>query len=474
MKKKMISISLKMSLVVLSCFVLTSYTTHDVEIVTTTFEEPWQNGSVADARQKVQGTLILNTKKTDQTMEGFGTCFNEMGWISLQYLSEADRNAIMRDLFSTDGMNMTVNRMPMASNDFSFDYYSYDDIDGDFDMKAFSISHDEMALIPFIKAALAVNPNFRLWASPWCPPSWMKYNKHYACTKNKSVETGLTSEQVILEGNDAFIQDPRYLKAYATYFGKFVDAYKQKGINISMVMPQNEFNSDQPYPACVWKAGSLANFIGKYLGPEMEKHGVDVFYGTIERPSKELSDSIINDPDAKKYIKGLGFQWAGKAALPQLRAEHPDLPLYQTEQECGNGKNNWGSAMHSWNLMKYYIGNGVQSYTYWNTSLVEGGVSRWGWSQNSMVVVNNEKHTYRYTPEYYVMRHTSHFVQKGAKRIVCDGTFDDVLAFINPDGSTVVVAGNQTSEPYNLQIKLDKTKQTITLKPNSLSTIFIK
>ena len=29
-------------------------------------------------------------------------------------------------------------------------------------------------LIPYIKAAQAVNPNLRFWASPWTPPVWMK------------------------------------------------------------------------------------------------------------------------------------------------------------------------------------------------------------------------------------------------------------------------------------------------------------
>jgi glucosylceramidase len=37
-----------------------------------------------------------------------------------------------------------------------------------------------------------------------------------------------------------FIQNEKYLKAYALYFSKFIDAYKKAGINISAVMSQNE------------------------------------------------------------------------------------------------------------------------------------------------------------------------------------------------------------------------------------------
>lgn len=34
--------------------------------------------------------------------------------------------------------------------------------------------------VPFIKNALGYNPKLKLWASQWSPPTWMKYNKHYA------------------------------------------------------------------------------------------------------------------------------------------------------------------------------------------------------------------------------------------------------------------------------------------------------
>jgi glucosylceramidase len=43
-------------------------------------------------------------------------------------------------------------------------------------MANFSIAHDQQLLIPYINAALAVNPTLHLWASPWTPPAWMKDN----------------------------------------------------------------------------------------------------------------------------------------------------------------------------------------------------------------------------------------------------------------------------------------------------------
>jgi len=103
-----------------------------------------------------------------------------------------------------------------------------------------------------------------------------------------------------------------------------------------MVMPQNEFNSPQPFPSCSWTAEGLARFIS-FLGPELQKLNVDVFFGTMERPSEKLVDVALLDPKASKYIKGAGFQWAGKRAIVGIHRRYPQLKLYQTEQECGDG-----------------------------------------------------------------------------------------------------------------------------------------
>lgn len=478
-----------------------------VEWVTTSYEQPWQENKLSQVGAEITESLVvLDTQKTLQTIEGFGTCFNELGWTSLSLLSYDDKQAIMHELFEPGkGANLTMGRMPLGANDFSLDYYSYDETDGDFELKDFSIDHDRQTLLPFVKSALEVQPYFKLFASPWCPPAWMKYNKHYACNPTAalrkmieesmaqlpdsvrhrmggdsgisgwlSVDNGLDIDKGIAEGEDAFIQEPQYLDAYARYFGKFIDAYRGEGVIFKTVMPQNEFNSAQPYPACVWKAESLANFIGNYLGPEMEKRGVEVYYGTIERANLDLSHTVMNNPAARKYISGLGFQWAGKDALPTLHKEYPNLPCYQTEQECGDGKNDWAGAMHSWDLMKHYIKNGVQAYFYWNTSLLEGGVSRWGWSQNSLVTVNKDNSTYRYTPEYYVLKHASRYVLPGAKVLDLSGSYDDALGFLNADGSIVVLLGNQTDNCQKVTVAVNGKLTSFEIAPNTLNTVVLK
>ena len=245
-------------------------------------------------------------------------------------------------------------------------------------------------------------------------------------------------------------------------------------MKIMMVLPQNEFNSCQIFPSCTWTAASLTTFIGKYLGPAMEKQNVELMFGTMERPAEALVDTIINDPLAGKYIKGVGFQWAGKKAIPGIHKRYPDMKLYQTEQECGDGKNDWKHCLHAWDLMKHYIKNGTSAYLYWNISLAEGGYSCWGWQQNSLISVDTANRTFRYNHEFYLMKHVSHFVKPGAKLLQTGGTFDDLLAFKNPDKSVVIVAFNNSDESRELTLKIGDETIISSLKANSFNTILVK
>lgn len=433
--------------------------------------------------------VTILSDKTLQTVEGFGTCFNELGWTSLNMLPAKDRESIVRELFAPGvGANFKICRMPVGANDFSRDWYSYDETPGDFDMKNFSIKNDLQTLIPFIKNAQKYNPSLKLWASPWSPPTWMKYNKHYAARSAlgninfksdeygmdmTGINNGLDSGKEGKEGTNMFIQEEKYFKAYALYFSKFIQAYRQQQINIGMVMPQNEFNSAQVFPSCTWTAAGLVKFIS-YLGPQMQTLGVKVFFGTVERANEKLVDTILTDLQSRKYIKGVGFQWAGKGAIAAIHQQYPDLTLYQTEQECGNGKNDWKYCVYTWGLMKHYFTNGANAYMYWNTSLKQGGISTWGWKQNSLVSVDTVNKTYTYNYEYYLLKHLSHFVKPGAKLLSTSGSFDNLLAFINPDKSIVIVVQNDSDKEKKLRIKAGNKMIAPSLQAGTFNTFVVR
>jgi glucosylceramidase len=174
-------------------------------------------------------------------------------------------------------------------------------------------------------------------------------------------------------------------------------------------------------------------------------------------------------------VKGAGFQWAGKGAMAAVHQAHPDLPLYQTEQECGDGTNDWHHCRHAWTLMRHYLTNGARAYLYWNLALREGGLSRWGWAQNSLVVVDPRTRTARYTPEHYLMKHLSRYVQPGARLLQTASTagYDDQLAFLNPDRSVVVVMRNDLVEPLPVRVAVDGQIVAPILPPDSYNTLVV-
>jgi glucosylceramidase len=454
--------------------------TEDAKWIITTESHPWVAGKPLKLSQsEIRCDVIIDTSQTEQTIEGFGACFNELGWVSLNRLKEEDRKKVFYELFNPgSGANLNICRIPVGANDFSRDWYSYNETDGDFSMRNFSIEKDRETLIPFILEAKKYNPDLKLWASPWSPPSWMKWNKHYACAitgkgTDPKFQNNLDPDKQGKEGTNMFIQEKEYFSSYALYFSMFVKAYRNEGIDIKMIMPQNEFNSCQIFPSCTWTSAGLSEFIGKYLGPELEKIGVDLFFGTMERADEALADTILNDPDASRFVRGVGFQWAGKKAIPGIHKRYPGLTLYQTEQECGNGKNDWEYCCYTWSLLKQYLENGANAYLYWNISLNKGGFSRWGWQQNSLLTVDPDSSTFRYNHEYYLLKHVSHFVKPGAKRLSVTGSFRNLLVFQNTDKSVICVMQNQDPYPKEISIGINGRNVKPLLPANSFATLVL-
>lgn len=443
----------------------------NVEWISSTNDKPWVSKKIIKS-QKSDETVAINTQNVLQTIDGFGCCFNELGSKALGMLTKDKSEAIVKSLFSqTDGCKFNVCRMPLGANDYSTSWYSHNETPGDFEMKHFNIDRDKKVLIPYIKRAKNYNPDLKIWASPWCPPSWMKTNNHYACKSDMNVNN-LSEDKQGVEMTPQFILQPEYMKAYALYFSKFIDAYKNEGIDIYAVHVQNEPNSCQNFPSCIWTPEALAMFIGEFLGPKLEKTHpkTEIWLGTIERPHFERVSAVLEDESALMYIDGVGFQWAGKGAIPEVHKNYPNMKLMQTETECGNGSNDWPAALHTWALMQHYFNNGANSYMYWNPILDETGKSQWGWKQNSMISVDSKTRKVTINPEFYLMKHLSAYVKKGARYIKSE---KNMLCFKNPDQSTVVIYYNADSKK-TVKFTIDGQEFTASVDEKSFNTFVLR
>lgn len=417
----------------------------------------------------------------------WGGCFNERGWHKLMQLTEEERNHILDLLFDPDepeGLHLTMARMPIASSDYAIDMYSFDEVEDDYELEHFSIERDKEKLIPYIKAALERQPNLKIWASPWSPPWWMKQNADGSRRTEK---------------NGGFIEyTEANMKTYAQYFKKFIEAYDAEGIEIYMVSPQNEPTMNTPYSSCVWTGEQLRGFIRDYLGPEMQKLGVQIYLGTFTNSDDSRVAPTLTDNDARKYISGITYQWWSYNKARSLYHTGFNQGMMQSETMCGDGNNNWQYAEYQFDEMYMYFTNGISAYTMWNMVLEWDGVNPGGdntatnpWHQNAPITVNENTKKYTLNPHFYEIKHYSDAVKANARRIESGGTYDmpyqpsqdsdkewdsvysselREIAFRNVDGTISLLVKNGSNQEKNVDINFNGRKVSVTIPAHSINT----
>ena len=445
---------------------------HHITWVSSNEEEQWKTREDIDT---TGGTATLRLDGHEyQKMLGFGACFNELGYHALKELPPVKQEELMADLFGQGegACRFNLCRLPIGANDYAVDWYSLDETPGDFAMEQFSIERDKECLIPYIKMAMAHQPGLKLFASPWSPPTWMKDPPVYNWGK-----------LIFTEEN---------LQAYALYFAKFVESYTAQGVHIDQIHVQNEPVANQKFPSCMWTGEELARFIREYLGPCFAARGLDteIWLGTINAPGCDFNrllfdkwatedydyfaNTVLSDGEARRFIAGVSYQWGGKIAIQRtFESWWPEIRLMQSENECGFGDNTWEYARYNWTMMKHYISNGAESYLYWNMMLKPMGISTWGDPQNAMVTILEK--AYVRNPDYYVMKHFSAFVQRGAVRLGAKGpSAGDTVAFRNPDGATVLVAFNPFARSHSMTAEIAGHRYRFELAARSINSIKIK
>jgi glucosylceramidase len=118
--------------------------------------------------------------------------------------------------------------------------------------------------------------------------------------------------------------------------------------------------------------------------------------------------------------------------------------------------------------------NFAGSYFYWNTVLNESGISSWNWRQNSLVTVDRRTDAVRFNPEFFSMKHFSATVMPGARRIaVSGGPFKNVVAFLNPTGTRVIVFANDSEKAVPAEIDTGCSRVKIEALAKSMNTVII-
>ena len=419
---------------------------------------------------ETQVCVFVDPTKTFQTFIGIGGAITDASAETLAKMPRDKQQEIIKAYYDPkDGIGYTLARTNIHSCDFSSGSYTYVD-SNDKDLKSFSIAHDQQYRIPMIKQAMAAaGGQLTMYVSPWSPPAWMKDNKS------------------MLRGGKLL---PEYRQAWANYYVKFINAYEEAGIPIWGLSVQNEPMARQIWESCIFTAEEERDFIKEYLGPTLRKAKMDEKKLIAWDHNRDLiyqrASTILDDPDAAKYVWGIGFHWyetwTGSDMqfynLRRVAETYPDKKLIFTE---GTVEKFNFSRINDWSLGERYgyslvndFNAGTVGWTDWNVLLDEtGGPNHVGNFCYAPIIADTKKGAVHYTNSYYYLGHFSKFIKPGAKRIISSSNRDvlQTTAFLNPDGTIAVVVMNTTDKnmPYQLWIN-GKAAQTTSL-PHSIATL---
>lgn len=409
-------------------------------------------GNTADQPNQPQGNvnIFINSNMEFQTFNGIGGSFSEVGGKALASLNDTLKDEVSKKLFSD---NLNYFRLPVGASDFGVDAYSLNDNENDFSMDKFSLERDEKYVVPYMESVKKFCPDMKVHASPWSPPGWLK-------DTNKMC------------GGGSLIDDDKYYKAYALYFLKLIESYKEKGFDINRVNIQNEPDVSPAYPSCVMPDWQMNKFIKNYLHPLFKEKNIDtkIFAGTFRSINgASATDFLCYDEDILNYISGIGTQYTAMQPIYDIAAKYKDLSIMHTESNCFKGENSWEQAVVLYTNIVNYLLAGCDTFTYWNMILNQDQISTWGWNQNSLVTINEETSEITYNPDYYIMELTAKCITKNSKRIVYSCMEKPGIATKNEDGSITFMVSNFLDEPKTGKLTVDFKEMDIALEPMSIT-----
>lgn len=469
-------------------------------------------------------TLTVDTANPRQVLEGFGASFTESSAWNLACLPEADRLSVLAKLFDpAAGAGFTLMRTHINSCDYSLRHYTYVE-PGDLALASFDIAEDRAGfsgrendqvagieledpgfdLIPLIKTAQGISgAEFRIIASPWSPPSWMKEGEHAEMTG------GHLRRDVDQEGRKI------YYEAWARYLVAYLEAYRKEGVEIWGLTPQNEPGHAEGarWDTCFWSPDQQREFIADYLGPELDRAGLldpdDLADGTrlyaFDHNKADALESvpvILDDPAASRYVYGIAIHWyainlGGTVdfrghVLDELVRRYPDKAILHTESSIDLHPDDpvgqyWDPMNRDWTGGRFTpfsqyavdiitdLNHGATGYIEWNMVLSNlGGPNPYDNFNSAPVLVDPVERSVLYTPLYYLLSHFSRYLRPGATRLDLKGELPagvHATAARNLDGTIAVVVFNDNDETIEFGVEVDGSTVASAIAPDSIQTL---
>lgn len=407
-------------------------------------------------------TIEVDTTQTFQTIDGFGFALTGGSATLLNGLSDSNKSAILKELFSPDSTYIGTSylRISIGASDLSAKPFSYDEVSGDSTLQYFSIDMEKTDLIPILKKILQINPDIRIIATPWSAPFWMKTNNSYSGGSLK----------------------PECYGIYARYFVKYIQAMQAEGIPIEAITPQNEPLNAYNNPAMLMLSDEENNFIKNYLAPQFKANGIAtkiiVYDHNLDHP--EYATQILSDNTTYQLVDGSAFHlYAGNInTMSSVHASFPAKNLYFTEQYTASTGDFAGDI--KWHVQTLIIGatrNWSKNVIEWNLASdpAMGPHTSGGCSTCLGAITISGENVIRRNQSYYIIAHAAKFVRPGAIRI--GSALSDNLpnvAFKNQDGTKVLIVLNATAITQTFNISIDHKITSPSLESGSVGTFVWK
>ncbi|XP_053976868.1 lysosomal acid glucosylceramidase-like [Hylaeus volcanicus] len=429
-----------------------------------------------------QFTLNINSTRKYQAILGFGGAITDSAGLNIKKLSPATQDQLLRTYYDPKtGSKYTLGRIPIGGTDFSTRVYTYDDnCTDDKTLKCFALAPEDYEYkIPIAKKAVELSPKMKFISAVWSPPVWMKTNNE-------------------INGYHGYLK-PEYYQVYADYISKFLDAYKQHGVDIWAVTTGNEpSNGDSvpplPINAMDWTPSTLGTWVANNLGPTLAASAHDTLIVALDDNVNLLPwyvQLIARNEKANNYIAGIASHWYKDNAtstlldqvLDQTHDVFPNKFLLMTEA-CFGGLFETAVDLGSWDRGAGYVSSIIDYLNHWyvgwmdwNIALDEQGGPNWLYNNvDSPIIVNATSDEFYKQPMYYALTHFSRFVDRDSVRISITNTASiKSVAFLTPSNEIVVVLYNRDNITESVTLNHpQKGTLCLTLSPNSFNTIKYK
>jgi glucosylceramidase len=397
--------------------------------------------------------LLIDENQQYQSIEGFGAAFTDSAAYLLEQVAQPSQlPGTLSDLFTRtgNGIGLSFMRNPMGASDLARSLYTFDDLpvgSSDPNLTSFSIAHDQSYVLPLILAAKKLNPQMKLMANPWSPPAWMK-------------STGT------LEGGGLAAA---HYTVFANYFVKYLQAYQAAGILPDYISVQNEpLYQTSGYPSMYMDAPTQTIVMRDYVLPALTAANLPtkifVYDHNWDKPTYPAT--VLSDPILLASPQIAGTAWHGYGGTPGaqqgVQNSFPTKGTWETEHSGGTFVSDQFTS--DFTEITLVLRNAGKSYVKWSLALDEklgpnlpeipnggyGGCS----TCTPIVTINSSTGAITKDIEFYTLGQYSKFILPGAVRVWSSDTPTIVSsAFVNPDGTRVLVAFNNSLASQAFQVQ---------------------